>query len=218
MLDDSIVLQKPAQASELVLLFHGVGASAHSMAPLGRLIAQHSPGAAVISVQAPNPSSVGRGVEWFSVAGISEENRVARISNVMPAFIEAVRHWQRILDTAPEDTTLVGFSQGAIMSLHASLERAPRAVAGRVFSLAGRFAREPESAPHNVRFHLVHGEQDAVIPARYSIQAARSLHRLGAKVSTDLLPGLGHGVDARVADLIRARWLPSTEHDVADAG
>lgn len=214
----SMVLQHPAQADELVLLFHGVGASARSMAPLGTFLAQHAPQAVVVSVQAPNPSSLGQGFEWFSVMGVTEANRAARIADAMPSFLNAVRHWQQVVNLTARQTTLIGFSQGAIMSLHAAVECTKPGVAGRVFSLAGRFAVEPGLAPADVRFHLIHGEQDAVIAADYSIQAARSLQRLNGAVSIDLLPRLGHSIDDRVAHLIQARRSPVAQQDFADAG
>lgn len=212
MFDSSIVLQHPAHADELVLLFHGVGAMARSMAPLGVFLAQHAPKAALVSVQAPNPSSLGQGFEWFSVKGGSEANRTARIVDALPSFLDAVRHWQQAVNLTARQTTLIGFSQGAIMCLHAAVECAEPGVAGRVFSLAGRFAVEPDQAPADVRFHLVHGEQDEVIAADYSIQAARSLQRLNRVVSIDLLPRLGHSIDQRVAHLIQARRSPLWAH------
>lgn len=218
MSETSIILQQPASADELVLLFHGMGATAQSMAPLGSLLAQYSPRSVVVSVQAPHRSHLGQGAEWFSMAGITESNRPARIAHAMPLFLDTVRYWQRAFAVGSHETTLVGFSQGAIVSLHAMLQSIEDGGAGRVFAVAGRFATEPEYAPDDVRFHLIHGEQDTVIPAQYSIQAARSLNSLGASVSIDLLSGLGHGVDGRMAHLIQARRLPVTGNDLADAG
>jgi phospholipase/carboxylesterase len=216
--DASIVIQRPSNVRELVLLFHGVGASAESMLPLGQLIAQHSPDSAVVSIQAPNLSSLGHGAQWFSVAGITEDNRPERIAAALPVFLESVQWWQHSFGIGSSQTTLIGFSQGAIMCLHAALANPQHIVAGRVMSLAGRFAAEPQFAPKDVRFHLIHGEQDNVIAADYSIQAGRWLQRMGATVSIDLLPGLGHTIDNRVLHIIQGRRSQSTMLDYADAG
>ena len=218
MSDASIVLHTPFDAQELIVLFHGVGASAQSMVPLGQAVAHQALRSVIVSVQAPIPSSLGHGAEWFSVLGVTEANRAERIAQAMPLFIETLKYWQQVFGIGGAETTLIGFSQGAIMSLHASLESSAETVAGRIISLAGRFATEPEFVPKGVRFHLIHGERDTVIPVDYSIQAARSLHRLGAHVSIDLVPGLGHGIDSRVAHIIQGRWAPSTECDLVDAG
>lgn len=201
---ESIVIQRPAaETSELVLLFHGVGATADDLVPLGSRVAQARPQAMVVSVNAPDPSTLGRGREWFSVVGVTEENRPARVAEAMSAFQDTVAHWQRQAGLAPAATTLVGFSQGAIMSLE-SLRHTP-AVAGRVVALAGRLA-SPLVAVHGGQVvHVIHGEQDPVIPVRHGIDAAQALERVGARVTLDVLPGLGHGVDARVAALLTER-------------
>jgi phospholipase/carboxylesterase len=151
-------------------------------------------------VDAAHPSTLGRGREWFSVVGITEQDRPERIDAAMPAFLHAVAHWQQASGLGPDATVLVGFSQGAIMSLEATqVDAAP---AARVIALAGRFAQGVRRAPPGVRFHVVHGEQDGVVPTRFSVEAAQALRALGAGVTLDLLPGLGHGIDARAVQLV----------------
>jgi pimeloyl-ACP methyl ester carboxylesterase len=81
-------------------------------------------------------------------------------------------------------------SQGAIMALETTQQM--QAVAGRVIAIAGRFAEPPRSAAPKTRLHLIHGEQDAVIPAGYTLDAASRLERLGSEVTKDLIPMLGH--------------------------
>jgi phospholipase/carboxylesterase len=196
----SIVIARPQGATRLVLLFHGVGSSAANLAPLGEVIAQAHPHAMVVSVDAPHPSTLGSGREWFSVVGITEQNRPERIAAVMPLFLDTVAHWQQASGIGRDGTVLVGFSQGAILSLESTqVDAAP--AAARVVALAGRFAQGVRRAPPAVRFHLVHGQQDPVVPASFSSSAAQSLQALGGEVTLDLLPGLGHGIDARALQL-----------------
>jgi phospholipase/carboxylesterase len=77
--------------------------------------------------------------------------------------------------------------------------------AGRIVSIAGRFAAVPESAPASIVFHFIHGAQDQVMPAQQAVDAAEKLGRLGASVTLDVVPGLGHAVDARVASILVER-------------
>lgn len=198
--DASVVIAQPAQPRQLVLLFHGVGSSAADLVPLGQAIAQARPEAMVVSVDAAHASTLGRGREWFSVVGVTEQDRPARVAEAMPAFLQAVARWQQASGLGPEATVLVGFSQGAIMSLEAT--QADVAPAARVIALAGRFAQGLRRAPPGLRFHLVHGEQDGVVPTHFSLEAAQALQALGATVTLDLLPGLGHGIDARALRLV----------------
>ncbi|RZL89259.1 MAG: esterase [Variovorax sp.] len=203
-MNDAIVIQQPASPAEaLVLLFHGVGATAADMVPLGRRLATARPGAMVVSVSAPHASDLGRGRQWFSVIGVTEDNRPARVRQALPAFAATVEHWQRVAGARPGNTAVVGFSQGAIMALEATQLTA--VVAHCVVAIAGRFAQQPRVAPAVEAVHLVHGEQDAVIPVAHAMAAAGWLRALGALVTQDLLPGLGHGIDSRAAERVAER-------------
>lgn len=199
--DGSIVIAKPQQAAQLVLLFHGVGASADNLIPLGGAIAQARPDAFVVSVNGPHPSTLGSGREWFSVVGITEENRPERIAQAMPLFLAAVEHWQKASAIGAEATVLVGFSQGAIMALESTQAETGPPPAQHVIAIAGRFAQPVRRAQADLNVHLIHGEQDGVVPARFSVEAARELQTAGADVTLNLLPGLGHGIDSRALRL-----------------
>ena len=200
--DASIVVARPERATQLVLLFHGVGSSAANLVPLGEAIARARPNAVVVSVDAPHASTLGNGREWFSVVGITEQNRPERIAQAMPRFLETVAHWQQASGIGVAGTALVGFSQGAIMALEATQVESTAIAAERVIALAGRFARPVRRAPQELRLNLIHGDQDTVVPHSSSIAATRALQALGGNVTLDLLPGLGHGIDARTLRLV----------------
>ena len=136
----AIVIARPERATQLVLLFHGVGSSAANLAPVGEAIARARPDAMVVSIDAPFPSGLGSGREWFSVLGITEQNRPERIAKVMPLFLDVISHWQRTSGVGPAGTVLVGFSQGAILSLESTQAVMATNLAARVIALAGRFA------------------------------------------------------------------------------
>lgn len=199
--DDSIVIARPQRAAQLVLLFHGVGSSADNLVPLGGAIRQARPDAFVVSVNGPHASTLGSGREWFSVVGITEENRPERIAKAMPLFRNAVAHWQKASAVGAAGTVLLGFSQGAIMALESTQGEAELPPAQCVIALAGRFAQPVRRAPAGLKFHLIHGDQDGVVPSRSSVEAARALQAAGGDVTLDLLPGLGHGIDARALEL-----------------
>lgn len=204
-----LILQQPTEAThaELLLLFHGVGSSAEDLVPLGQALAAARPQAWVVSTRAPQPSDLGRGWQWFSVQGVTESNRPARVAEAMPAFVNRVDEWQRRTVVQPELTTLVGFSQGAIMALESTQRAAPR-IASRVVAIAGRFAQVPRLSPAGVTVQLLHGEQDPVMPIAVAEQAHRELNALGASSTLDRFPGLGHGIDARVVDAILRATAP----------
>jgi len=187
-----LLLQSPATARRLFLLFHGVGSTPQDLAPLGQRLAQVFPDAAVVSVAGPDRSDLGRGLQWFSVVGVTEANRPDRIAATLPRFVATVQAWQQRLGMTAADTTLLGFSQGAILSLAASELSEPPA--GRVVSLSGRYPALPTRAPAGVRIHFLHGDADPVIPVSQAQAAAAALKELGADVTLDVFPGLAHGI------------------------
>jgi phospholipase/carboxylesterase len=153
----------------------------------------------VVSLEGLQPSDFGQGRQWFSVAGITEESRPARVAAAMPAFQALIEQLQKSSGVAAEKTILIGFSQGSIMALE-STQYAP-ALAGHVIAFSGRFAKTPILAPIGTAIHLIHGDADQVISVEHSRNAARQLQSLGADVTFDIEPGMGHGIDARMMSL-----------------
>ncbi len=91
---------------------------------------------------------------------------------------------------------LAGFSQGAMMVLHAGLRRRPPP--GAILAYAGALLDTPDLARDlsgKPPVLLVHGEADDVVPFARGPAAAESLRRLGVPVETCWCPGTGHYVD-----------------------
>ena len=199
-MQDAVIIQRPSSPrpgpAELVLLFHGVGSDAENLRPLGEALAGTLNHAWIVSVRSPDASELG-GWQWFSVQGVTEANRPARVAATMSRFVETIAHWQREADVDAAATTLIGFSQGAIMALESTQLQQPSA--DRVVAIAGRFAQTPRVAPAHTRLHLMHGEQDRVMPVALAVAAAERLQELGTNVTLDRFAGLGHGIDGRLA-------------------
>lgn len=203
-----LVHQPPAGTppQRLVLMFHGVGADAPGLVPLGRWLASAFPQDVILSVPAPFSSDLGTGRQWFSVRGVTEENRPERVAQALPRFADTVRSLQAAYGVDASRTVLVGFSQGAIMALEAA--RAGLVLAGRVVSLSGRFAQLPEIAPIGTAVHLIHGDSDTVIAAEHAAAAAARLTQLGVQASLDVLPSTGHEITQATAQRLVDRLGP----------
>jgi len=203
-LDPRAIVALPAngKAELLFLLFHGVGGQAANMAALAESLRAQYPQAAVVSLNGPQPfdgiPGGGAGFQWFSVLGISDENRVARVEAALPDFIARVRAWTRHFELDWGRVALAGFSQGAIMSL-AAVQAEPQLV-GRVLAFSGRFVELPQQAPQDVCVHLLHGLDDTVLPYRPMVEAAKALVQLGADVTAHVLPDVGHELHPALVD------------------
>lgn len=203
-MSDSIIVAKPdGQAQQLMLLLHGVGSTASDLVPLGRVLAEEFPAAFIVSIAAPEPSHVPGGRQWFSVMGIDDDNRPERIAAAMPAFVDTVRHWQQQAGVGTDAVALVGFSQGGIMALESTRDRP--ALAGRVVSIAGRFAQLPVQANEGTTLHLFHGKADPVIPYGFTVEAAQHLVGIGADVTADVVPFVGHQINDDIVALVIER-------------
>ncbi len=203
-MSDSIIIQRPdGQAGQLFLLFHGSGSSARDMEPVGAWLANEFPIAFIVSVNAPLRADIGLGYQWFSVAGINESERKARVKAAMPQFLDTIKHWRIESGVAPAATAIIGFSQGAIMALEtSSLEEH---IAGRLVAIAGRFAGLPPHARSDTTLHLIHGKQDPVIPYQLTIEAAEHIIDLGGDITADIIPFIGHEINEEVMRLMIKR-------------
>lgn len=190
-LDDVLhLLPRAGEPTPFYVHLHGAGATALAMTPVADRFAQAWPQSAHLLPDGFEPTDRGvHGRQWFSVLGITEENRPVRVEAALPRLAEFVRDAQATLGVGPPATALVGFSQGAIMALE--FAQAYPALVGRVVAICGRYATLPEVAPAAV-VHLVHGKEDGVVLARHTVDAATRLIALGADVTADVVPGVGH--------------------------
>jgi phospholipase/carboxylesterase len=183
-------------------LFHGVGASALHMAALAARLAAEYPQAAVVCVDGPQAFDGGApgagGWQWFSIQGVTEQNRPERVAQALPGFVAAVRALQQRFGVSWQCTALAGFSQGAIMALEA-VQAEPQ-LAGRVLAFSGRHATAPVHAPVDTTVHLLHGMDDRVIPPGPAIDAAERFVALGGDVTANVLPGIAHELHPRLID------------------
>lgn len=193
--DHFVVQRPPAPAKQLLLLFHGVGDNPVSMGEIGRWFAPIFPDALIVSVGGAQPCGPPPARQWFSVEGVTEENRQQRIDAIMPVFIDIVHEWQQQSGLGPQATALIGFSQGAIMVLEGI--KAQPDLASRVIAFNGRYASLPQQATTANTIHLIHGGVDPVIDLAWAVAAEEALQSLGGDVTLDIVEDLGHAIDDR---------------------
>lgn len=187
-------------ARQLFVLLHGVGATPESLLPLGQGLQRAFPHAAVVIPEGFDAFDAGgSGRQWFSIAGIDERSRPARVAAVLPHLIQFVRQQQDRWKVFPEATALTGFSQGAILALEAIARE--DGLAGRVLAFAGRYAGLPERAPRYTTIHLFHGSDDPVIPVSHANAALERLAGLNGDVTLDIAHGVGHVLHPVLIDL-----------------
>jgi phospholipase/carboxylesterase len=184
-------LPAAGRPEQLMVLLHGWGASAADMAPLATALRREFPQAALLAPEGFEPVDSGlAGRQWFSLAGITEANRADRVAVVLPRLADWLRAAQAATGLGPVATALVGFSQGAIMSLE--LVQLHDGIAGRVLSFSGRYATLPEQPLAHTTLHYFHGADDPVIPAAQSRLAMQRQAALHGDATIDIASGVGH--------------------------
>ncbi len=207
--------QDGARPEQLMILLHGAGGDANTLAPLAEVLHRAFPRALLLALQAAvafdeGGGAPGPGRQWFSLQGISEANRPGRIAPVLPALRQAVREAQQASGVGPAATALVGFSQGAILALE--LSALEDGLVGRVLAFAGRYATLPERAPRYTTIHLFHGADDAVIPAAQARAAMQRLGELQGDATIDIASGVGHALPPVLMDCALQRLRSHIPH------
>lgn len=180
---------------KLLIMLHGVGSNGADLAPIGQHIAQNI-GADSISPDAPHRfDQGGAGRQWFSIAGVTEANRPARVVEARASFDTTLSEIiaQHGLQNQLHNVALIGFSQGSIMALDAVASG--RWPVGAVIAFSLRLASPAPLAPAlQTPVLLIHGTTDPVIPITEATNAKAALTAAGLNTKLHLLPGVGHTI------------------------
>ncbi len=189
------VRRNPAagKAEQLIVLLHGVGADGHDLIDLAVPWTKGLPQAAFLAPHAPHPyDGAPYGRQWFSILDRTPGVLLAGARRAAVPLLATVDAELARLGLGPEAVAFAGFSQGAMMALHAGLGRRPPPRAVLAYSGAWIPSERVETATPVL---LVHGEADEVVPWQRSLDAERALRTLGVRVETLWRPRLGHAID-----------------------
>ncbi len=185
----------------LIVALHGVGSSAQALA---LTLTTLSSRAEIIALDGPEafPSSA-TGRQWFSRTGITEANRPERVAAALPPLLDRLDAIAAGHGVDRHALILLGFSQGAIVTLAAV---AGGHFHGRAIAIAGRLAAPVVPDVEPARVLLVHDRDDSIMPLAYSIDAGAALGRAGHRIDGLWTAGLGHRIGGPMLPTID-RWL-----------
>lgn len=186
-----------------VILLHGVGSNGHDLEVVGEFFKSNFPALEYVSPNAPfNFMNSPNAYQWFSITGVTESNRYARVVEARSSFDEKIREIlkENQMENQLERVVFCGFSQGAIMALDAVVSG--RWPIGGVISIAGRLTSPIKSGINkDTKLLLIHGEADTVIPVTESQLAYQELHAAEMKVELNIFPFTGHQISQSILDL-----------------
>ena len=187
-------------SNKLVVFLHGYGADGKDLIDLANPFSMAMPNATFISPDAPHPCTMSpSGREWFPIDQIPT-GAIKASENL----ISLIQDEAKSLNLSFKDVILIGFSQGAMMSLQCLLINNQQFSA--IIGYSGSLREENVEAAHNQIINgkhnfantpvlLIHGEKDEVVPFQSLISSKNLLNNIGFNIQTLSRPNLGHGID-----------------------
>lgn len=184
----------PRQA---VVLLHGYGSDGNDLISLAPHWQPVLPEALFLAPNAPEPCRhLDVGHQWFDVEfdGDRLASRQAGVALARPVLVRFLEDLWAQTGLSASDTILAGFSQGAMMALHAGLSL-PEPLMG-IVAFSGAFVPPEGFGPTSIKppVCLVHGDLDTVVDAHLSAEAEQALAAAGISVRHHVSHGVGHGI------------------------
>lgn len=179
------LLSTAASPRPLFVLLHDAGGTALDMLALGHLLGGAFAEAAVL---------IPEGLTGPSYAGRDADELAQRVET-LAAFLRAQ---QQRLGVLQSDTALAGLGAGATLAL--ALSNANDGLVGRVLAFGGCYAVWPARAPALTTLHLLHGQNDPVVPVARIRHDFEHLVELGADATLDVARSLGHELHPALMD------------------
>ncbi|MBL4744956.1 MAG: phospholipase [Flavobacteriaceae bacterium] len=180
----------------LLFMFHGYGSNEQDLFSFAEELPEEL---LIVSVQAPMFLGMGA-YAWYTIHFDSADEKFSDIPEAIEAretlgkFITQI---QEKYTCSPENTFLLGFSQGTILSYSVALNY-PEKVKN-IIALSGHI--NPDLMPSDLEtknyehldFFISHGSVDQVIPVAWANKAPEFLKQLNIKHSYQEYP-VGHGI------------------------
>jgi len=185
-----------SEKTPLLILLHGYGSNEEDLFSFANELPED-----LLIVSARAPQTLGFGsYAWYTIHFNNTQGKFSDIPEAISArdtiatFIEEI---QQKYNITPNNTFLLGFSQGTILSYSVALNN-PKLVQ-KVIALSGYV--NPDLLPKNIEtidyskldFYISHGSVDQVIPVEWANKAPQFLNQLNIKNCYSEYP-VGHGV------------------------
>jgi phospholipase/carboxylesterase len=187
------------KATAAMILVHGRGATAEDILSLGRELGR--PDLAYLAPQA-------EGYSWYPYSFLAPmERNEPGLSNGLALLGHLVERLEAE-GIPPERTVLLGFSQGACLSLEYAARNARRF--GGVAGLSGGLIGPPETPRDypgsfdGTPVFLGCSDRDPHIPLQRVKETTEVLKRMGADVTERIYPAMGHTVNEDELERVRS--------------
>ena len=181
-------------AKRMVVMLHGLGSDADDLIALAPYL-----DLAQCYFFSPNGiepcDMLGFGYQWFSLQNPDFPALMEAIGNAKASVMDMIVSKADQLDIALGDVILLGFSQGAMMSMYLALTATTPfhsvvAFSGRLILTPGMITQK------QTPICIVHGDADSVVPVEHAYHASTILHQVSVPSTMHICKGLSHSIDA----------------------
>lgn len=196
------------EKNPLLLLLHGYGSNEEDLFSFATELPEEY---YVVSARAPYDLQP-YGHAWYAITFDADQNKFSDDDQAIESRDLIARFINELVAELPidsENVTLIGFSQGTILSYAVALsypEKIKRVVALSGYLNEGILASGYETKDFkNLKMFVSHGTQDQVIPVDWARKAPEALKNLGIEVEYKEYP-IGHGVSPQNFNDLK-NWL-----------
>ena len=187
------------QAKSLVVFVHGYGADGADLLGLADVLGPHLPDTAFAAPDAAERlPGAPFGRQWFAIPrfdGSTQAQAAAGLKMATQDLSEFVDQRMAYEGLGPQAVALVGFSQGAMLSLHMAPRRAEPIAA--VISISGQLLQPERLAAETTAKSpvlVMHGDQDDVVPFPEMTATCNALVAVGFETYGHVMEGSGHTI------------------------
>ena len=187
------------QAKSLVVFVHGYGADGADLLGLADVLGPHLPDTAFAAPDAAERlPGAPFGRQWFAIPrfdGSTQAQAAAGLKMATQDLSEFVDQRMAYEGLGPQAVALVGFSQGAMLSLHMAPRRGESIAA--VISISGQLLQPERLAAETTAKSpvlVMHGDQDDVVPFPEMTATCNALVAAGFETYGHVMEGSGHTI------------------------
>lgn len=181
----------------LVIILHGLGVDGENLIDIARVMNRFIPDTYFIAPNAPYPYDFQpeKYYQWFSIINRTPEKSLAGARNAETFLNEFIDYQLKRFGLKEKELVVIGFSQGAMMSLHTCLRR--KNPVALVVGFSGALIA-PEILSEEIKSKpkvlLCHGNDDEIVPISRIYEAEDALKKNKVQVKAYTYDNIGHSI------------------------